>query len=376
MVDELDDGLDLSYANDVWRYHGIGSGGGDGLGSLRNQRAVEDPAGNLWFLSGDPKDGGAPSGWRGISILSEDRTEWRHVDPASTGFQMPFGNITDVAFGPGGVAWVTDMAEGLLEWRTGGYDKASLFDLTNDTWSMVGTVGLTFDGGHVTSVLLRSDGVVWVGTQEGVYKRESGAFTRFRANRGTGVLLSNLVQDLVLDHDENLWVATDLGLDRIDRNDENSVLSFTTALGWQEQLSLFFSPDVVSPLADADCNALAIHPTQDLLYVATASGLSILDLTSLEPGPTDLSKLYLFPNPIRTRRGHNSLKIANHNSLVDVEIYTLEGELVHRVDNVDVLDEIVWNLTTDSGFLAASGVYVVKISTDSGTVVRTISLIR
>jgi hypothetical protein len=376
LVDELQDGLDLSYANDIWTHHDIGSGGGDGLGSLRNQRAMEDPAGNRWFLSDVDPSGLAPPDWRGISILSEDGSEWRHVNPASTSLGMLVGNITDVAFGPGGVVWVADKSEGVREWSTGGYDKANLFDLSDDSWNSLGTVAVDFDGGDVAAVTVRSDGVLWVGTKEGVYRRENGVFRRFAANRGTGELLSNAITDLLLDNAENLWVATELGLNRISRDDEREILSFTTAAAWRDQLSLFFSNEVVSPLAGALCNDLALHPTKNLLYIATRGGLSILDLASLQPGPTDLSKVYLYPNPIRTRRGHVMLKIANHNSLVDVEIYTLEGERIHSADNIDPSEQDVWDLTTESGFFAASGVYLVRITTNTGTVVRTVSLIR
>ena len=378
-VDQLEDGLDLSYENDIWTHHDIGSGGGDGLGSLRHHRAMEDPAGNRWFLHAVDPGGTAPDEWRGISILSEDGNEWRHITPTSTNLGMQVGDITDVTFGPGGVVWVADVSDGVREWRTGGYDKASLFDLSGDVWTHLGTVADDFDGGDVSAVTVRSDGVVWVGTKAGVYGYENGLFRRFQAKRGLGgELLSNAVMDLALDHDENLWVATDLGLNRISRDDEREILSFTTQAAWRDQLSLFF-PDqkkVVSALADALCHALTLHPTQNLLYIATAGGLSILDLSSLEPGPTDLSKVYLYPNPIRPRRGHTMLKIANHNSPVDIEIYTLEGELVHAEENVRPNEREVWDLTTESGFFAASGVYLVRISADTGTVVRTISLIR
>jgi hypothetical protein len=373
VIDELRDGLDRSYANDVWVHHDIGSGGGDGLGSLRNQRAFEDPAGNRWFLSDIDPGGEAPPSWKGISILSEDRSAWRHVNPTSTGVGgMPLGNLTSVAFGSAGVTWVADREYGVLEWRTGGYDQATLFDLAPDQWITVGTSGGDFEGGDVMALALRGDGVLWVGTTEGVFKLENGAFKGIGFDEG---LLSNLVLDLALDHDENLWAATSLGLCRIARDDD-AIRSFTTPVVWQTQLSLLFPPDVVSPIAEALCHDLAMHPTKDLLCIATAGGLSILDLTSLEPSTTGLSRVYVFPNPIRTRRGHSSLKIANHDRLVDVEIYTQEGELIHRENDVAAGEEIVWDLTTEAGYLAASGVYVVRIRAGGETVVRTVSLIR
>ncbi|MDH3214723.1 MAG: T9SS type A sorting domain-containing protein [Candidatus Krumholzibacteria bacterium] len=375
-MDELQDGIDLSRDNDVWIHHTIGSGGGDGLGSLRNQRALEDPAGNRWFLS-DIEEGTSPLGWWGINILSADRSEWKQVNPANTSLGMPVGNITDVAFGPDGVVWVADKVFGVIEWLTGGYDQANLFDLSDDIWITRGTVSGNFDSKNVTALALRSDGVLWVGTELGVFKLDNGVFRNIRANRGLGVgLLSNNVFDILLDRDENLWVATELGLDRIARDDDNDITSFTTGVVWQTQLSLFFPPDVVSPLTGARCEAFALHPTRDLLYIATLGGLSILDLSSLEPTALDLSTVFVFPNPIRTRRGHGALKIANHNRPVDVEIYTLEGELVHRARNVGASQDVVWELTTEAGFLAASGVYLVRIRSGGDSIVRRVSLIR
>jgi ligand-binding sensor domain-containing protein len=375
LLDELSDGLDRSYTNDVWVHHDIGSGGGDGLGSMRNQRAAEDPVGNRWFLSDVNPNGptDSPPEWRGISILSEDKSAWRHVNPTSTNGGMPQGNITSVAFGAAGVAWVADLNAGVLEWRTGGYDPANLFDLSGNEWTTVGTVGGDFKGGDVTSLALRGDGVLWVGTTEGVFKLEDGAFQGIGFDQG---LLSNTVLDLALDHDDNLWVATNLGLCRIARDENVAIRSFTTPNVWQKQLSILFPPDVVSPIAEAVCNDLAMHPTRDLLYIATAGGLSILDVASLEPSTGDISKVYVFPNPIRTRRGHSSLKIANHDRQVDVEIYTLEGELVHRALDVPVGEDVVWDLTTSTGYLAASGVYVVRIRSGSETVIKRVSLIR
>jgi hypothetical protein len=202
--------------------------------------------------------------------------------------------------------------------------------------------------------------------------------TQIPANRGIGVgLLGNIVNDLEFDRQENLWLATDLGLNRIARDDLSDIASFTTPIVWQTQLSRFgILSDVVSPIVNAGCRRLALHPEKDLLYIATGNGLSVLDISSLDERETNLSTVYLYPNPIRTSRGDVGLKIANINSEVRVDIYTLEGELVHR-QVVSTADEVVWDLTTKSGFLAASGVYLVRISgAGNGSVVKMISLIQ
>ncbi|UCG50950.1 MAG: T9SS type A sorting domain-containing protein [Candidatus Latescibacterota bacterium] len=381
-LDQLEDQLDTDYSNDTWTHHRIGDGGGDGLRSLRFQEAREDPAGNRWFLSDEDQEN-AP-GWWGINILSQDGTTWRHVNPTSTDpggnlDGMKAGNVVDVAFGEDGIVYLALRNFGVQAWIPGGYDTANLFDLTDDTWIVIKQVGV--QGGfqseaEILSLALRSDGALWVGTTVGAYRIVGTAMTHIPANRGFGVgLLGNVVNDLEFDRQENLWIATDLGLNRIARDDIGDIASFTTPIVWQTQLNLFFPPDVVSPIVNADCRRLALHPEKTLLYIATGNGLSVLDISSLERRETDLSTVYLYPNPIRTSRGDVGLKIANIDSEVRVAVYTLEGELVHRQE-ASTAGDVVWDLTTKSGFLAASGVYLVRISSVNGSVVKMISLIQ
>lgn len=375
-MNELQDQLDTDRTNDLWASYGIGDGGGDGLQSLRGQNAVEDPYGNLWFLSDEEPYGNAPNWW-GINILSEDRTRWRHITPTSTNGGMLSRNVTDVAFDQGGQVYVALRFYGVQSWFTGGLETDELFDLTNDGWTTNGTSSADFNAAGINALAVRSDGVIWIGTELGLFKMDTvGRFTEFRANRGFGVgLLSDNVRDVILDREENVWVATDLGLNWIDRDDETDIQSFTTPAVWQQQLSLFFPPSVVSPLVDASCNALALHPTEPWLYVATRGGLSVLDIGALSPATTNLARVYVYPNPIRRPRGDNAIRIGNLNDRVDVKIYTLEGELVHEAYNVTASDD-AWDLTTASGYLAAPGIYVVRISGDTGTVVKRVALIR
>ncbi|MCH7549648.1 MAG: T9SS type A sorting domain-containing protein, partial [Candidatus Krumholzibacteriota bacterium] len=94
------------------------------------------------------------------------------------------------------------------------------------------------------------------------------------------------------------------------------------------------------------------------------AGLSVLDISPAPAVETDLSSVYLYPNPLYGRKGHNDLKIENITGPVTVEVYTIEGEMVHE-QTVSQSGEVVWDLTTKAGFIAASGVYLVRIRTDS-----------
>jgi hypothetical protein len=380
-LDELRDELDTDYANDEWAHYRVGDGGGDGLGSLFFLGAAEDPYGNRWFLS-DEDQQNAP-GWWGINILSRDKSAWRQVNPTTTDpsgslLAMKAGNVFDVAFGSGGDAYIALKAYGVQKWTTGGYDTGSLFDFTGDTWTTVARVGA---GGisstaFVLSVAVRSDGVVWIGTDEGLYRSERGFLNYIPADRGFGTgLLGSEVNDLLLDRDENLWVATDLGLNRVARDNTNDIAAYTTPIAWQTQLNLFFPPSAVSQIVHEDCERLALHPTRDILYIATLNGISELDLATLSESETEVSGAYLYPNPVRTSRGDSSLKIGDINAEVLVEIFNVEGDLVHS-QTASREGDAVWDLTTDSGSIAASGVYLVRISGGGTVITKTISLIR
>lgn len=378
-LDQLDDKLDDDYSNDVWTRHPLGSGGLDGYGSLRPQYAVEDPAGNLWFLSDDIED--VPDGWRGINILNKASMEWRQVNPSSAP-EMAAGNVSHVAFGED-VVYLALTNYGVQSWKTGGYDWASLKDLSDDVWgdeldAQIGGEGQLPSAAVISSLALRSDGVLWIGTDKGVVKHTPpSSFRLIDQRQGIAVgLLGPDVRFIVLDHYENLWVATSLGLNRISRDDDNDIEAYSTAAAYQSVLfKLRYAFSVISPLANADCYALMMHPTKDLLYVGTFGGLSVFDISPAVEKEANLSQVYVYPNPLDGSLQHGDLKIGNISGPVSIDIYNIEGDLVHS-QTAGSPGEVIWDLTTNAGFIAASGVYFVRISVGSQSIVKPVSIIR
>jgi ligand-binding sensor domain-containing protein len=389
-LDELIDNFDNDYANDRWIRHPLGSGGGDGYSTLRPQRALLDPVGNRWFLADeDPDNDFTPMEWRGIHILRRDRStdEWLHVSP-DTEPRMMGGNITHVAHAGNGLVFVAILGYGVQSWDTGGlYDWESLSDLTNDDWggvlnARVGVRGELYAASQVFSLALRSDDVLWIGTDAGVYKfNPRDAFNTFKLIAGrTGSevgLLTQTVNYVLLDHQENLWVATPLGLNRISRDNDNDIEAYTTTATWQwlNEIPILYPQSVISPLAGAECRDLYMHPEEDLLYIATGGGLSVFDISEPAEQPTDLTRVYLYPNPVDGSRGHENVKIDNVDGAVAIDIYNQEGNLVHSQSAAES-GEVIWDLTTQSGFIVATGVYYVRINNGIDTVVLPITVIR
>jgi ligand-binding sensor domain-containing protein len=375
-LDQLDDRSDAIYSNDVWTRHAEGSGGGDGLGSLSLQRAVEDPGGNRWFL-GDISRLGL-NGWQGIHILSRDGTQWFEMTPIVES-DMASGDIIDVAFGPGR-AYIAHRTQGIQEWNFGGFSWSSITNTAGDQWTT--PVARTSLDGNVAGIELRSDNVLWIATASGLFRhpstqpppREVDEFPVY-IGIGSGIL-SPGVQDILLDHDENLWVATNLGLNKIARDDDGDIETYTTASTYATVLAdLRYPLSVISPLSHSDCRALAMHPTQDIVYVGTLGGLSELDYTPPPAQETNLSRVYLYPNPVYRSRGQNELMIQNITGPVSVEVYNIEGVLVHS-QTVDANGQVAWDLTTETGFVASSGSYVVRVSGPGGSVTKMIAVLR
>ena len=370
-LDELDDQRDADYTNDVWVRHTLGSGGGDTYGSLRPVRAAEDPAGNRWFMS---DDFGASLGWQGFNILSRDGTAWFQMNPAREP-RMVSGNVIDAAFG-GIETYVGFLHDGVYRWTNFGFDWPSLTSFASDQWGVFVNKAQLPSSADITRLALRNDGRLWVATTAGLFYSYGGTLSSVPTYTGISPgIVSPKVQDIMLDHDENLWVATDLGLNRIARDDNNDIQTYLTPASFAVLSGLRYPLDVISPLANADCHALAIDPKKDILYIGTFGGISIYDFSAPAATPTDLSRVYVYPNPVYTSKGHAALKLGNLTGPVKVEIYNLEGELVDS-RTVQADGEVAWDLTTRDGLLAGSGNYIVRIVGEHGSVQRSIALIR
>jgi hypothetical protein len=120
---------------------------------------------------------------------------------------------------------------------------------------------------------------------------------------------------------------------------------------------------------------LLMHPDRDILYIATHGGVSVLDVSPVPAQATDLETVYVYPNPVDGGKGHNELKIGNVDLPVAIDVYNLEGNLVHS-QTASQSGDVVWNLTTKSGFFVSSGTYLVRIDNGVSAVVLPIVVVR
>ncbi len=365
-LDMIELGDRTSASDDQWAHysrseHGI---------SIRHQNAVEDPGGNIWFLSDDlyPDEGG----W-GIDIVSSTGEEWIHLNPDNTSGDLPSGNIIDCAFSSER-AYLAVRNYGIVVWETGGFGWSDLSG-GGDAWYPL-VPGSALPTTDLTAVEERN-GNLWIATSAGLIKRDSGGeLSRY----STGELekerriLNNNVNDIAMDRYGKVWVASDNGLNVIGP-DGDVIAAYTSYDRWASSLSGLYPYSIISPLVSAVCNSICYDESADRVWVGTRNGLMGIGAEIALFTGASLTEAIIYPNPVVPGEGDSGVYISRIAGMVDIEIFNIEGELVHRQENISDGGQI-WDLLTMNGFRAESGVYLIRIGNDKGYEIRKVAVIR
>ncbi len=81
---------------------------------------------------------------------------------------------------------------------------------------------------------------------------------------------------------------------------------------------------------------------------------------SLKEEIKDLSKVFVYPNPILLNK-NNVLKFAKLPRNCEIEIFSINGEHIVRLENSTGTTSLKWNLRNENGNLISSGVYLYKV---------------
>jgi hypothetical protein len=309
----------------------------------------------------------------GMNIASAAGDDWLIVDP-NTQPQMQGGSVFDVTFEDRG-AYAAMRGLGVMYWRTNGFDWTTLTTGGGQYWVPILSAG-QLPSTDLWAIERGDDGSIWVGTSAGLvryYEGQIDSFTVKTTPRDEG-LIGGTVYDIEFDGSGNLWIATNKGLNMIDPEGEIAG-TWTSALKWQEELQYLYPSDIISPLPDHTCKSLAYDEAGGFLWIGTDNGLARLDVNDPVHVTIPTSEVILYPNPVHLARGDDALRISRISGPVSVRVYTLEGGLVHEVDGV-AEGEVAWDLLTMNGYVATSGIYIVRIEGEGGTHVRKVAVIR
>jgi sugar lactone lactonase YvrE len=296
------------------------------------------PAFNIWAIDQ------APSGRvyaasvefeNGVYVF--DSSSGALVDSLTPGNSgITSNNLRAVRFDSDGKGWFGTAFNGIDVW-----DSRGTPDHADDLW----THRQVQPSDQVTAIAVMGPQTAWIGTFAGAGRIENGTFTRLLTSFGSPGLPSAQVNDLTLDSNGSVWIATSGGLARADASGTGAIEVFTTADG----------------LVDDDIRALAWDAPRGVLWIGTAHGITrAVPSQSSEPAVSD--QTFVYPNPSRT----SILKLGGIRNELEGEIRDLSGNVIHRF-RCDPASNEIWDLRVGSGELAPPGVYLVVLRDKSGS---------
>jgi ligand-binding sensor domain-containing protein len=265
-----------------------------------------------------------------------------------TGAGLASNNLRDLAFDSSGRGWIAHAASGLDIWNGGG----TLTNHTDDVW-------LRFDVGlpslQTTSVVATGPSSGWIGTIAGVARIQNDLLAPATAAAVNAALASREIRDLTLDSGGNLWIATLLGLARVD-----------AVTGGVEVWR------VTDGLVSDDVRCLAWDSGRSVLWVGTADGISEVRPGDAS-GPGFDARSYVYPNPLAA--GATALRLGGIDDEVSGEIRDAAGGLIRRF-TCDPARNEVWDLTLANGSRAVPGIYLVVLRDGSDSRVLRVAILR
>ncbi len=315
------------------------------LGSSRPRTDRWDPVGNVWDLPAAYNIftfAQAPSGRvfaagveheNGIYIFEGTTAALLDsLTPDNTNAGLTRNNLRGISFDGSGRAWIATVDNGIDRWNGNGTD-----DHGDDVWTHFAGAG--FPSLQGTAIAAVSPGDVWAGTRGGAVRIANDAVDLSSTSRVNAAIGGAAVNDLAVDGDGGVWIATSGGLTRF--SDKGVIEQFDTADG----------------LADDDVVALAWDGTREILWAVTAGGISEIHPSSSLRASFDGGS-YLYPNPVGAANA--PVRLGGITGEVRGEIRDLTGNRL-RSFTANPAAPTMWDLRDERGLLVAPGVYIVVL---------------
>ncbi|WP_294820781.1 two-component regulator propeller domain-containing protein [uncultured Flavobacterium sp.] len=258
-------------------------------------------------------------------------------------------------------------------------------------------------------IVIDRNNTKWIASQQnGVVAFNETLNNKFIIIKGEeeeGNLPSNDVKCLAIDNNNRLWIGTNKGLrvissiERFMTEDEltaNAIIIMEDGLAQElmyeqaitniivdggnnkwigtagagaflvspdGQRTIFHFTKENSPLPSNNINDIAIDFQTGEVFFATDRGMVSYKGTSTR-GADDLSKVYVFPNPVRPNFT-GDVNISGLMDNVNIKITDIEGNLVFEATSEG--GTVLWDTTAFGKYKVASGVYMIFIASEDGT---------
>ena len=324
----------------LWVGHCCSGAGGDSRPRTDRWEPVSDawdrpPAYNLWSLTQGPA-----GRVYGVGVEYEngvyafDASSGALLDsltPDNTNGGLTRNNLRGIAFDGLGRAWIGTVDNGVDRWDGKGTD-----DHADDAWAHFRA---NFANTQTTSVGVVADNEAWVGTRGGAVRILNDVVDLTATSKINLALQGNAVNDLAVDSDGAVWLATSEGLARVSK--VGAIEVFTVADG----------------LASDDVSALAWDAERSTLWAVTAGGVS-----EIHPSPSDQASFgdgsYVYPNPASA--ANSTVRLGGITGALTGEIRDVSGTTI-RTFTANPATPAVWDLRDRDGRLVAPGIYLVVL---------------
>jgi hypothetical protein len=330
-----------------------------------------------------------------------DPARWR--DP-SQWISLPLGpgglgdgpTVWDAHVARADQVWFAVEGTGLVRWDVNGLsagpdDPLTWFDQTDDHWSPpINDFPDTFlDPTQARGLADGPDGSLWVGGNGVVrFVYDGGLVTTLDALGAASGSASGLsdgkVYDVAVDRNGYLWVATASGLDRVRLGaGEPQVDSWFDAVTYATDpgVNSRYSSTAIADLpgVNYDFARLAVDADGERLLQSGDRGVALVRVGGPVGVGGGAESVYVYPNPWQPVSSDGGPKLGDlpvePGTKVKVGVYTLEGEILQKPIYV-LPDTEFWNGTNAKGSPVTSGMYVVRVSWEGASVMRTLAVVR
>jgi ligand-binding sensor domain-containing protein len=201
----------------------------------------------------------------------------------------------------------------------------------------------------VRAIALDRDGLVWIGTDQGVayfISPEADAIKPVFENRF--LLRDEKITAIEVDGGNRKWVGSERGLWLFDPAGENQVLNFTTEN---------------SPLLSDSILDIAVDNASGEVFFATENGI-VSFRADASAGEADFKSLKIFPNPV-TSDFTGLVGISGLATDAIIKITDVSGKLIWQIQANG--GTASWNVRDYSGRRASTGIYLVFAATADGS---------
>ncbi len=240
------------------------------------------------------------------------------------------------------------------------FDSGVLEDDTDDRSIQLTPNNSVLPNINVKSLAVDNDGVVWVGTTDGVVIFNCSASVFDGGCQGNRLIISQddfngyllegeTILSIAVDGANRKWIGTNNGL-------------FLLSADGYEQLAYLTEDN--SPLFENEVTNLVFDGRSGYLYIATGIGLQSVRTESTAGLRRMNDAIKVFPHPVAPDY-NGPIAISNLADMANVRITDISGRLVYETTALG--GQAIWNGSDYNGRRAQSGVYLVFVVNEEGT---------